>query len=77
MGKLLNTKLLEIIGSLTSIAGVFTIALGNPFIGFVFSFTASLTFTVYAYLTEQKFFCLSSIVYMVADITGLLHWWNV
>lgn len=70
-------KCLEVISAATAMTSTFLIASGYPKIGFELATLASMLFAFYNWITKQYALMVMSIVYLIIEILGILHWSKV
>jgi len=67
-------KTLEIIASVTGVIALLITAVGYPQIGFPVALIASMLYATYGYLTKQYGIMISSLIYAVVEIIGIIRW---
>ncbi|TCK04605.1 nicotinamide mononucleotide transporter [Phorcysia thermohydrogeniphila] len=67
-------KILEIVASITGVVALFITAIGYPQIGFVVALFASILYATYGYLTKQYGIMVSSLIYGVVEVVGIIRW---
>ena len=67
-------KFLEIVASVTGVVALFTTAVGRPQVGFTVALFASMLYATYGYLTRQYGIMVSSLIYAVVEIVGIIRW---
>lgn len=67
-------KSLEILASITGITGLLITAVGFPNLGFPIALIASFMYAFYAYSTKQYGIMVSSIIYAIVEIVGIIRW---
>ena len=67
-------KFLEIVASVTGVVALFITAVGRPQVGFTVALFASMLYATYGYLTRQYGIMVSSLIYAVVEIVGIIRW---
>jgi len=67
-------KTLEIIASVTGVIALLITAVGYPQIGFPVALIASMLYATYGYLTKQYGIMISSLIYAIVEIIGIIRW---
>ncbi|MEO2069136.1 MAG: nicotinamide mononucleotide transporter [Desulfurobacteriaceae bacterium] len=67
-------KTLEIIASVTGVVALLITAVGFPQVGFPVALIASMLYATYGYLTKQYGIMVSSIIYAIVEIIGIIRW---
>ena len=67
-------KTLEIVASVTGVVALFITAIGYPQVGFIVALFASAMYATYGYLTRQYGIMVSSLIYAVVEIVGIIRW---
>lgn len=67
-------KALEIAASVTGIVALLITAIGFPGIGFSVALVASFMYAIYGYLTKQYGIMISSLIYGVVEVVGIIRW---
>jgi len=70
----LKIKCLEVVSATTAITSTLLIAFGYPKIGFQLATFASALFVIYNWITRQYALMIMSIIYLIIEILGILHW---
>ncbi|RUM43591.1 MAG: nicotinamide mononucleotide transporter [Desulfurobacterium sp.] len=67
-------KTLEIVASVTGVVALFITAIGYPQVGFIVALFASAMYATYGYLTRQYGIMVSSLIYGVVEVVGIIRW---
>ena len=67
-------KALEITASAIGIIALLITAIGFPGIGFSIALVASFMYATYGYLTKQYGIMISSLIYGVVEVVGIIRW---
>jgi len=67
-------KALEITASVIGIVALLITAIGFPGAGFSVALVASFMYATYGYLTKQYGIMISSLIYGVVEIVGVIRW---
>jgi len=67
-------KVLEITASVVGVVALLITAIGYPQVGFVVALFASTLYAVYGFLTKQYGIMVSSLIYGVVEVIGIIRW---
>lgn len=67
-------KFLEIVASVVGVLALLITALGYPQVGFIVALFASMLYATYGYLTKQYGIMVSSLIYGIVEIIGIIRW---
>jgi len=67
-------KVLEITASVVGVIALLITAVGYPQVGFVVALFASTLYAVYGFLTKQYGIMVSSLIYGVVEVIGIIRW---
>jgi len=67
-------KFLEIVASVIGVLALLITALGYPQVGFIVALFASMLYATYGYLTKQYGIMVSSLIYGIVEIIGIIRW---
>ncbi len=67
-------KALEITASVVGVVALLITAVGYPQIGFIVALFASTLYAVYGFLTKQYGIMVSSLIYGVVEVIGIIRW---